>query len=167
MTEPVQIEQIQAMRMGVDYKHVISIRDFKVQVRPLAMTETLVVAQNVSLAFEKLPVEGRTRLAEHLLLAKETLKMASKPDYNSTVEPALTDYVMNLMTNDELSYLHKQYVSVMDKVNPALEELPVEEVKTMVEEVKKNPLAVIELSFLEVVNMVRFLVTKEDSLPDK
>jgi len=160
--QEVQIEQIQAMRMGVDYRHKISIRNFSIFVRPISISETIEVAQSVSERFERMPINGRTMLAEHTFLAQETLKRASKPSPDSPEEPKITDYIMNKMTPDELSYLHKQYVAVMDKVNPSLEVLGIDEVKEMAEKVKKNPSVAIELSFLELVNLVRHLATKEE-----
>ena len=160
--QEVQVEQIQAMRMGVDYRHLVSVREFKIHVRPVSISETIEIAQAVADRFESLPINARTRLAEHTFLAQETLKKASKPAPDSPEEPTISDYIMNRMTPDELSYLHKQYVAVMDKVNPFLEGMDAKEIKELVDKVIKNPLVAIELSFSELLNTVRYLVTKEE-----
>lgn len=166
-TTPVEVEQIQKMRLGVDYRHPITIRDFSILVRPISISETLEVSQVVTERFMKLDVNAKNRVAEHTFLAQETLLRASKPAPDSEMEPTISNYIMNKMTPDELSYLHKQYVAVMDKVNPALEMMDASEVKEMVEALKKNPLAVTEFSFLELASMVRYLATKEELPLDK
>lgn len=145
--------------MGVDYRFPLNIRSYRIFVRPISVMETIQVASNVTEALQSQPESARHRLTENLFIARETLKVASTPEVGSKVQPAITDYVLERMTPDEIEYAFKQYVSACDKVNPALEELPEEQLKEIVETLKKNPSQAIEQSFLALVNVVRFLMT--------
>lgn len=162
-----RIEQIDAMRMGVDYRLEIKVRGFTMMVRPLAISETLQVAATVQDELSKLPESARNRMSEHFILAKETLKIASTSDVGKN-DPRITDLMMTHMTNDELHFLFKQYVAATDKVNPAMETLTPEEVEAIVEELKKNSSdadlvsALTELSFSQLVSLARFYLTKGD-----
>jgi hypothetical protein len=161
-----RIEQIDAMRLGVDYRMEIKVRGFTMMVRPLAISETLQVASTVQDELNKLPESARNRMTEHFILAKETLKIASTSDVGKN-DWRITDLMMSKMTNDELHYLFKQYVAATDKVNPALEVLPPEEVQGIVNELKKNnseadlASALTELSFSQLVSLARHYLTKD------
>lgn len=157
-TDSDRISQLDAMRQGVDYHLEIKCRDYSVSVRPLTMKETVDVATRVNDALLKLPEHARTRLMESNLLAKETLKLATKNDMDSKDEPRLTDYVMDRMTPEELQFIHRQYVQAIDMVNPVMEQLSKEEIMAMVDAVKKNGSALTDLSFLQMANVCRFLI---------
>ncbi len=115
-----------------------------------------------------MPEAARHRITESTLMAKETLKLASKADMDSTVEPVLTDYTLDRMTNDELDAMFKEYSAIVDRVNPTLEVMPVQQLKQLYDDLVKKKesgeldLALIELSSWERVNLVRFFLTKED-----
>lgn len=162
-----RIEQIDAMRMGVDYRLEIKVRGFKMMVRPLAISETLQVASSVQDELAKLPANAQNRLTEHFILAKETLKIASTSDVGKN-DPRITDLMMMNMTNDEIHFLFKQYVAVCDKVNPALEMLGPEEINCLVDDLKKNSspeelgLQLIELSFSQLLSLAHSFLTKGD-----
>lgn len=164
-----RIEQIDAMRMGVDYHFQIKVRGFNLTVRPLSIQETIQVASNVMERYKATPVTGQNSLTEHIYLAQETLKLASTTMGKGN-DPKITDYVMKEMTPDEIQYIFKQYVSGCDKVNPALELMKISEVEALVEDIKKNStgasvelgLQLIERSFSELVSITHFLLTKGD-----
>lgn len=162
-----RIDQIDAMRLGVNYRLEIKVRGFKIMVRPLAIQETLQVAATVQEEISKLPASAQNRLSEHFILAKETLKLASTTDVGRN-DPRITDLILTQMTNDELHYLFKQYVAACDKVNPALELLTPSDMQTLVDELKKNSdetelgLALTELSFLQLASLARYFLTKGD-----
>lgn len=105
-----QIDQLSAMRMGVDYRLEVKVRGFKILVRPLAISETLQVASAVQTELRKLPPDAQNRMTEHVILAKETLKLASTSDVGKN-DPHITDLIMMNMTNDEIHFLFKQYVA--------------------------------------------------------
>lgn len=162
-----KIDQIDAMRMGVNYRLPLKIRGFQMTVRPLAIQETLQVAATVQDELSKLPSNAQNRLSEHFILAKETLKLASTSDVGRN-DPRITDLILTQMTNDELHYLFKQYVAACDRVNPALEMLTPSDIQTLVDDLKKNKdktdleLALIELSFSDLVSLAHYFLTKGD-----
>lgn len=164
------LQLLDQMRAGIDYKIPIRIRKFSFMARPLTIIETNQVAVTVRDAMEKMNDAERNRLSEHTLVAKETLKLASKPDPDSK-EIGLTDGLLDRMTNDEVHAMFKQYVAVCDKVNPSLELLSPAEVKQMVDELKKKDqadlvLALIDLSFSDLVSVCQSLI-KGDLPTDK
>lgn len=152
-----RVDELDAMRRGVDYRLEIKCRDYSVSVRPLTMKETVDVATRVNDNLLKMPQHARTSIMESTLLAKETLKLATKNDVDSNDEPRLTDYIMDRMTPEELQFIHRQYVQAIDRVNPVMEDLPKERLNELVEAIKKNETAVIDLSFLELASVCRFL----------
>lgn len=154
-------EILDAMRAGIEYRQPIRVRKWTVQLRPLSILETNEIAQEVQDELEEMKPNQRTRMAEHTLLAKKTLVRASTPDPERN-SPTITELVLDKFTNDEIHYVYKQYSAIEDKVNPALEELSKESLELLVERVKKSPSELIELSFLELVNLSRHLLTRND-----
>lgn len=156
------IEQLDAMRLGVEYKLTIKVRGFALVVRPLSISETLEVAHEVGSVLASLPQTAQTKITEQVLIAKHTLIKASTTDVGVN-DPKITHMILDRMTADEVTLLFKQFVSACDKVNPALETLPDEELKSLVDGLKKNGASeAIELSFLQLANIVRYLLTKND-----
>lgn len=161
-----RIEQIDAMRLGVDYRLPIHVRGFKMYVRPLTVMESVQIASDVHAELSKLPEQSRNRLTEHWFLARETLKLASTSDVGKN-DPKITDLILSKMTNDEIHFLFKQYVAACDKVNPALELLKTEDVQALVDSIKKNSpedwaYQLTELSFLQLTSLAHFFLTKGD-----
>ncbi len=152
-----RLPQLDAMRMGVEYRLEIKVREFKMSVRPITITETIQVASKVADKLMTLPKTAQNRITEHVLLAKETLMLASTSDVDVN-DPKITDFILDRMTPDEIDNLFKQYVAATDKVNPSLEEMSTERVEALVEDIKKNPSLLIEHSFLELVNVSRYLL---------
>lgn len=157
-----RIDQIDAMRMGTDYRVPVNVRGFRMLVRPLSMQETVEVASSVQARLDGLPVSARSSLTEHTILAQETLQKASTSDVGKT-DYQITEVIMQKMTPDEISYLWKQYVSAIDKTNPSLEMMREEELVLLAEALKKSPpgelgLALIELSFSQLVSLALHLL---------
>jgi len=155
------------MRAGVDYRHTIKLRNYHLVVRPITIMEDLEIAAEVQKLMSRMTVEYKNAKTEHAFAARETLKRASCLDPEKYV-PGVADPVLDKMTNDEMIALFKEYVSVTDKCNPCLELLSVDETIALVEGVKKNSnspdlvFQLTDLSFMQLVSMVRYLVTKED-----
>lgn len=161
-----KIPQLEAMRHGVDYRQRVSIRGFEIYVRPLSIMETNQVAATVQEKLSMLPESARHRLTEHTLLAKETLINASTSDVGAN-DARITDHILDRMTNAEIHYLYKQYVAAMDRVDPSLEQMSPEDLRALVDELKKNPKAdlgsvLIELSFSQLVSLAHYFLTKSD-----
>lgn len=160
------IPQLDAMRMGVDYRMQLKSRDFTLMVRPLALSEMLKVYATVQDKLKTLPDTYKNQLTEHTVLAQETLKIASTSRVNGT-DYVISDMMMQAMTPDELHFLYKQYVAACDRVNPSLDLLKEEEILALVDELKKNltpdlELRLTELSFFQHMSLVRYFLTKVD-----
>lgn len=164
------LHQIDAMRQGVEYKFPIKVRGFELMVRPLSLLESNRIAQKVAESMKALPESARNRLTEHTYLAMFTLETASTSDVDSN-DPKITQYVLERMTNDEVMAVFKQYASIVERCDPALEFLTQPEIDGLVAELKKNKSEypaeawdsqLIELSFLQLASLVRSLVTNDD-----
>lgn len=162
------VEQIDAMRAGVDYRFPIRIRQFAFEVRPLSILETVQVAQKVAESIRAAPESARNRLTEHTFLAKETLIVASTPDVGVN-KPQITDYILDRMTNDELQFAYNQYVGVIDRANPQLELMSSEDLDALIADLKKNPeegsalvFRLTELSLSQLMSIAHFFLTKGD-----
>lgn len=157
--------ELEAMRMGVDYTFPIKLRGFSLQMRPLSNAEMIESYGAVSDYLSKLPASYRSKVAEDNALAREFLKKASSPF--GTYAPKLTDLMLDAMTTDEVMFLYREWLNVCDRVNPSLERIPQERLQALVEEVKKNPpedlfVALTELSSGQLRNLAAYLLTKGD-----
>lgn len=151
------IPQVEQLRDGVDYRFKVTIRKFSIMLRPLSIYEVNKVAANVSERMEEMNQYQRNQLTEHTLVAQETLKLASTSDVDVD-DPTITDLIISKMTAEEVSALFKEYVAITDKCNPVLELLPNDVLKSMIEDLKKNPSLVTERSFLELASICRSLI---------
>lgn len=162
--QPGQDPQIAAMRAGVSYSFPISLRKFQVRCRPLTISEQTNIASKVMAEVSKLPISERTPLAENVMQAKATLELATTSAPN-VYDPQLSQIVMDEMTPDEVQHLYKQYVQVVARANPSLEEMSRQEIESLVEALKKTPKeelgsVLIELSLLQLVNVCRLLILR-------
>lgn len=164
-----RMEQIDAMRMGVDYRFTCRVRQFEITLRPLSVFEVVRLTADVAEELKATPDKGRNSLTEHTLLAKKTLVLASTSDVGVN-DPRITDYILERMTTDELHFLFKSYQRGCDGCNPALELMSADQVRDLVEVLKKSPLdreewalALTELSLSQMISLIHhFLVTKSD-----
>lgn len=166
--EPAKYEypELDKMRMGVDYHFMVSLRGFNVTLRPLSNSEMLESFTAVQTYLSKVPPEHRTQLIHDNALALEILERASTPFGEKS--PRLSKAVMDKMTTNEVLYLYGEYNTITDKVNPKLEDLPIESVVKAVDMLKKSPTSdltqqLTELSFMQLVNLVKYLLTNEGS----
>lgn len=149
---------IEDMRLGVDYTGTIKLRGFQVSVRPLSMAETLQVENNCQIAFSKMPEPSKTQLRWNHFYAKETLKLATTSDLDKN-DSQLTDPILDRMTPEEVQALMKQYVAFVDRVNPVLENVNNKEtLGALIEQVKKNPSQLTELSLSQLTALCHHLI---------
>lgn len=166
-----EMPQLDAMRMGVEYKFAVKCRGLNILMRPLSSFEIVQAAHNVADRLSDMQPHKRAGVVESLLLAGEKLELASTSDVNAN-DPQITKAIIERMTPDEVDYLWKQYCLGCERVNPSLEKMSTEEVAQLVAEVKKNPArmfqTLIDLSSLQLANICHLLLqNSEGSQTDK
>lgn len=148
---------IELMRFGVDYKFKVRLRSFEIVFRPLSELETTQIADETRDYLLGLKEEHRTDLKYSAVFANKTLQQAS------TSAPGKTDYqiteaILIKCTPDEVMFLFNEYNKCVDKVNPSLEKMTVEDLEKLVEDAKKKALVMTELSFWQMENLCRALI---------
>jgi hypothetical protein len=161
-----RIPEIDAMRLGVDFRLEIKVRKMSIMVRPISVSETLKVAAEVVRSLTLAAPEARNKMTENILTAKETLKLASTSDVGKT-DYQLTDIILDAMTPDELNFVFKQYVAATDKVNPCLETMEPDKLDELIEALKKTPKptlvsALTGLSFSELLSISERLLAPSE-----
>jgi hypothetical protein len=152
------IPQLDQMRLGVDYRFIIKLRGFALDVRPLTVDETVSMTAEVICELQKLPDHQQNSQYEATLIAKKTLCMASTsaPGKN---DPKMTEYILGRNTPEELQFLYNQWVDGTKRCSPAIENMAKAEVDALVADVKKNrDLTLIQLSRSQLCAMVLFLL---------
>lgn len=158
-----KLPELELARHGVDYAAQITCRNLRVLVRPLSISELQKITATVINRLEMLDEKERNPLAENLLVAKETLRVASTSDVDKTDEK-LTEYILDRMTPSEVQHLLKQYHAMCDRVNPSLDLLTPEELQKLVDALKKSPpeelaYQLTTLSFSDLVSIAHSLLT--------
>lgn len=151
-------DHLELMRLGVDARFTVKLRGFAIPLRPLSVAETNQVVCEVAAEISTVPDHARNRLIENTIYAKKTLIRASGDDMGNGQK--LTDLVLSRMMPSELEFLLKEYIAGCDRVSPSLETLPEDELRAMVAKVKKTPSTVIDLSFYQLANVCRFLLSE-------
>lgn len=169
MQEPIHDERADALidqlRAGVEYKFIISIRNLRLEMRPLTINETTTVAKLVQDKMNFLPPTQRTGLEEHVLMARETLRVASSSQPGGP--QLLQDAFFGRLTNDELKGLYSEYARVVENCNPCLETMPQEKFEQVVEVLKKSPKdemvsELLSLSYSHILQLTVYLLTPRD-----
>jgi len=160
------LDILRAMRSGVDYYHVIKVREFRLKVRALSISEKINIMTELQENLETADPKLRTKLNEEIEIAKRTIILASTSDIDKN-DPKITDYILSRMTSGEILALYKDYVSWEEIISPDMEEMPMEKIMGYVEALKKNPGLMRELSRLECQSIARFLINQSESLTDK
>lgn len=150
--------QLDLMRAGVEHRFEISIRQFKVTVRPLTNLEIIQATSEAAEAFQKLPANQQLGVTASLLNAMYQLEKASGRDVG---EPGmLTLKLLEKMSPDEVNHLWKQYVRITDKVNPSFEDVSADQLQEWAEALKKSsdPLSLLtDLSISNLIALCRHL----------
>lgn len=128
----------QLMRYGVEYRFPIKCRKFEFLARPLSSLEILQINEEAAAEISKDP-DSKTAGSEARignLLAILQLECASRPDVGE--HPKVHRGFLQFCTAEELNHMFKQYVEITNRVNPDLEEMPADELRELVEMVKKK-----------------------------
>lgn len=153
-----RIEQIDAMRMGVEYRQPIRIRAFEVMVRPLTMGETLQIAAEVMKDLQSVPEFMRMPAQEAAMLARRTLILATTSDVGKT-DSTLSELILQRCTPEEIQHLYNQYVDVTERANPSLDKMAQNDVLELAEALKKSPSELIKLSRSQLLSVASHLLT--------
>jgi hypothetical protein len=148
-----------ALRMGVDYRFTIKLRQLELMVRPLSMSERVAMVNDVTQEISTKPKASQNSLTESSLLAIRTLELATTPEPGSKVAPTLPAAISQQMTSDELSAMYGAYQAGCDILDPAAEQLTTEKLTLLVDEAKKNLSGLTGLPPALLVQLVRYLLT--------
>lgn len=166
MSSPNEYPEIEKMRAGVAYRMPIKVRGFEIQVRPLAISEQMQATTNAIDKFRALPEPAKHKLSESAFMAIEMLKLATTSDYGAN-DSSITEESMKLWTSQELMYVYDQYLQAIERANPSIDKMPPEQLKEIVEELKKKPKGELfsvltELSFSTLREVAESLLTPGD-----
>lgn len=156
------LDQLALMREGINYRFPVSVRRFKVYLRPLSNTEETNVITAVLEELRSIPEDKLNPLDESRYMAMEKLQLASTSDEGKT-DYKLTKALMAKWTPDEIQHVFTQYTQGLELCNPALEEMTTDQVKELVESVKKNHLALTDCTTLQLRKMVEYFLTSDES----
>lgn len=154
-----QMDLVDAMRMGVEYRFPITVRGVSIMLRPLSVSEHHEIAARVLSELKAKPVEYQTEANQASLTAIYTIERATSSDVDK-LDNKLHAVQLSRLATSELMYLYGEYLKVLDRVDPVHETIPEPELMKYVDEVKKSPgEALAGLSFRQIVRVVEFLVT--------
>jgi hypothetical protein len=151
---------LEQMRMGTQARFLIKMRKFEIMLRPLTVFETVSITGEVNEELSRRPDIARNAITEHVIFSIKSLEKASTSAPNRG-DPKLTAAVLQDLSPDELAFLFKEYCAGVDRINPSMETISMERVNELVELAKKNNSVLIELSFLELVNVCRVLLSQQ------
>lgn len=156
--------EMEILRLGVDHSFPVKIGSIQISMRPLSSMEMVSCYGQVEQHLSTLPQSQRTDIARHTYMAREFLKKASSP-FDQYI-PQVTDSHLDKMTNGQIMALYKEWQAITDKVNPDIEKLSEDQLKEIVDDVKKNrpddlDLQLTELSFGQLKSLVVYLLTNE------
>lgn len=148
---------LELMRMGTQARYKVKMRDFEIWFRPLTIAETIQIAAETGEDIQKQPLHARNPITEHVIFSVKTLHLASTSAPGKS-DAKLTTHTLQSLTPDELAFLMKEYCAGNDRINPSLETLSTARLDELIAGAKKNDSLLIELSFLELVNICRSLL---------
>jgi hypothetical protein len=136
----------------------MTMRGWQGLLRPLSIYEQNVVIAEVSQKLTELPKPQQNAMMENSLLCIKTLVKASTSDVDKT-DFTLTEMELQRLSAVEIEFLHAEYVSACQKLNPRLEMLTKSDVDALVNECKKKGESLdsqlMELSFWQCWNIAR------------
>lgn len=141
-TPIVTAEEILArLRTGVKDSYEIKMRGAVIPVRVLSISEANMIR---SRARKTAVLNQGDETDVNLQIQKETLSLASCVPTGSA--PILSEKVLAMLTTDEICFLFEEYIGVMERVNPSVEQILPEEFRALVDALKKKAVSVRDLS---------------------
>jgi hypothetical protein len=134
-------DMLAKLRQGVEETYEVRMRGANIPVRVLSGTEINTARQ----AAKKATLLGKGDETDmNFEVQKNILMLASQVPAGDA--PTLSRKVLDALTIDEVNFLYSEYIAVMDRVNPSLEQLDPEEFRSLVEALKKSLLTSKDLS---------------------
>lgn len=125
--------RVRSLRAGVAEAHFIEMRGRPIPVRILTLDEMSKIRRD---SISNAMIMKGDDTDQKILAEKYTLMMCTRMNKN---EPSfLSDKLLELLTLDEIAHLYTEYMVVLDKVNPSLEDISEQEFKILVDAVKKK-----------------------------
>lgn len=149
------------MRAGVRESHEITLRELTIPVRVLSVDELNNIRRD---SIKHATMQAGDDTDRNLHIQKTTLKMASTVAKGGA--PVLGDKLLSMLSMDEINYLYDEFMNVMDRVNPALDQLTQEEFRAIVDALKKNTITSRDLSLHQlraVCTAYQDLIRRQDS----
>lgn len=162
-------DQLAMMREGHDAPMVFEMGSMPIQCRILTASELVRIEQDVQIERVKMEEGGVPWTEDWMLnrLRQITLERATKLEG----EPVgtLTHDLLDRMSFDEVCFAYGEYLSLLRKVNPMLDDMSDEEVTELIEAVKKDPSLLSECTSTQLRRIITQLlqVAPEASLPDR
>lgn len=139
---PITAEQFLAdFRKGVERTHFIALRGKQIPVRILTLDDMNKIRRESLVSQAKVSGDDTDR---NIWVQKQTLAMATKIEEGKP--PFLHEKILGAMTIDEVEYIYNEYLKVMARFNPALEELSEPQFRALVEAAKKKSVSWSDLS---------------------
>src|SRR5690348_14237296 len=99
-----KLPELEALRLGVDYKMTIQCRGYSIVLRPLSFDESNQIISDIHASLQRLPDYARTETAFRAAHAKETLKLASTSDVG-VYDPQIHETLLKRLTTEEIMWL--------------------------------------------------------------
>jgi hypothetical protein len=154
---PLSAQDLEKLRLGVQNRCKPKLRGIEFEFRPLTIAEVVEATTEASAAYERaLPAQRHSINESHII----AISILSRASYLAKGVPGVTKDTLEMLTPDELGFLFREYNTMTEQCNPALETIPDEQLHLLAEELKKNPSLRTELSSLQLLNLVRYLATR-------
>lgn len=131
------------MRAGTKQHHEVRMRDLVIPVRILSIDEVNMIRRESVAEAQKTP--NGDDIDKNVAIQKKTLMKAS----SINGKPFLGDKILSLMSVDEINYLYEEYIKAMDDVNPVVDRMTDEQLRFLIDAIKKNSVSARDLSLLQ------------------
>ena len=157
----ITIADLEKLRLGIHNRCKPKVRGIEFEFRPLTIAEVNEVTTQAISKMDKLLPAERNTIKESTLLSILTLTKASEIQKGV---PGVTEDTLMMLTADELGYLMREFNNMTESCNPVLENIPDAELQRLADEIKKKlPSLPTELTSVQLMNLARYLVTREPS----